>query len=45
MNKNWTISAGIGVFKRRLPFARKRARDYRSFDDFRAIAYCIAGDI
>jgi transposase len=45
MNKNWTMSAAIEVVNGRLPFARKRARGYRSFDNFRAIAYWYAGDI
>ena len=42
---NWTTSAVIEAINRNLQLARKRAFGYRSFRNFRAIAYWIAGDL
>jgi transposase len=42
---NWTTSAAIEALNRALQLARKRAFGYRSFKNFRAIAYWIAGDL
>ncbi len=43
--ENWTTSAAIEAINGKLQLARKRARGYRNFDNFRAISYWIAGDI
>jgi len=42
---NWTTSAAIESVNGRLQLARKRARGYRNPDNFRSIAYWIAGDL
>lgn len=42
---NYTTSAVIEAVNGRLQLARKRARGYRSFRNFRAIAYWIAGGL
>ena len=42
---NWTTSAMIESINGKLQLARKRARGYRNIDNFRAIAYWIAGGI
>lgn len=43
--ENWTTSAAIEAINGNLQLARKRARRYRNFENFRAISYWIAGDI
>lgn len=43
--RNWTTSAMIESINGKLQLARKRARGYRNIDNFRAIAYWIAGGI
>jgi len=42
---NWTTSALIESINGKLQLARKRARGYRNIDNFRAIAYWIAGGL
>jgi transposase len=42
---NWTTSAAIEAINGKLQLARKRARGYRNFESFQAIAYWIAGEI
>jgi transposase len=43
--ENWTTIAAIEAIKGKLQLARKRARGYCNFENFRAIAYWIAGEI
>jgi len=43
--ENWTTSAAIEAINGKLQLARKRARGYRNFENFRAIAYWFAGDL
>ncbi len=42
---NWTTSAAIEALNGKLQLARRRARGYRNFENFRAIAYWIAGNL
>lgn len=42
---NWTTSGMIEAINGKLQLAKKRARGYRNFRNFRAIAYWIAGGI
>lgn len=43
--RNYTTSAAIEAINGQLQLARRRARGYRRFENFRAIAYWIAGDL
>jgi transposase len=43
--KNYTTSAAIEALNGLLQLARRRARGYRTFRNFQAIAYWIAGDL
>lgn len=43
--KNWTTSAAIECLNGKLQLARRRARGYRNFKNFRAISYWIAGNL
>lgn len=43
--KNYTTSAAIEAVNGLLQLARRRARGYRTFRNFQAIAYWIAGDL
>jgi len=43
--KNYTTSAAIEAINGLLQLARRRARGYRNFRNFQAIAYWIAGDL
>lgn len=43
--KNYTTSAAIEAVNNVLQLARRRARGYRCFENFRAIAYWIAGGL
>ena len=43
--RNYTTSAAIEAINGHLQLARRRARGYRRFDNFRAIAYWIAGGL
>lgn len=43
--KNYTTSAAIEAINGLLQLARRRARGYRRFENFRAIAYWIAGGL
>lgn len=43
--KNYTTSAAIEAIDGLLQRARRRARGYRRFENFRAIAYWIAGGL
>jgi transposase len=42
---NYTISAAFEAFNRLLLLARRRARGYRTFRNFQAMAYWIAGGL
>ena len=42
---HWTTSAVIEAIYGKLQLARRRARGYRNWENFRAIAYWIAGDL
>ena len=42
---NWTTSGIMEGINSKLQLARRRARGYRNIDNFRAIAYWIAGDL
>ncbi len=42
---NYTTSAAIEAVNGLLQLARRRARGYRRFENFRAIAYWIAGGL
>jgi transposase len=43
--KNYTTSAAIEAVNGLLQLARRRARGYRTFRNYQAIAYWIAGDL
>jgi transposase len=43
--RNFTTSAAIEAINNQLQLARRRARGYRRFENFRAIAYWIAGGL
>jgi transposase len=43
--RNYTTSAAIEAINGLLQLARRRARGYRRFENFRAIAYWIAGSL
>ena len=43
--RHWTTSAVIEAINGKLQLARRRARGYRNIENFRAIAYWIAGDL
>ena len=43
--RNYTTSAAIEAVNALLQLARRRARGYRRFENFRAIAYWIAGGL
>ena len=43
--RNYTTSAAIEAVNGKLQLARRRARGYRRFENFRAIAYWIAGGL
>lgn len=43
--QNYTTSAAIEALNGKLQLARRQARGYRNFENFRAIAYLVAGDL